>query len=143
MKHHSPSSSSEHDFSTVYRANSAMVLEPLVWNTSPGACDVEPPAANSGPCSMTTTSDQPRRTSSSASEQPTIPAPMIATRGVDANVGISSRDRNGAGDRAIADPLGSDSGALPDHGIQADHLASFSATHLSPASSALIPWLVM
>src|SRR5688572_29964731 len=106
LKHHSPSSSSEHDFSTVYRANSAMVLEPLVWNTRPGAWEVEPPAANNGPCSMTTTSDQPRRTSSSASEQPTMPAPMIATRGLDGTRSDSSFDENGAGDQAIADPEG-------------------------------------
>ncbi len=55
----------------------------------------------------------------------------------------SSRDGNGAGDRAIADPAGSGSEGALDHGIQAVHFASFSATHLSPASSALIPWLVM
>ena len=56
----------------------------------------------------------------------------------------SSMDVNGVGDRRDRRPLASSaSGAAPDHGIQADHLASFSATHLSPASSALIPWLVM
>ena len=35
-KHHCPSSSSALNLSTVYRANSAIVLEPLVWKTRPG-----------------------------------------------------------------------------------------------------------
>src|SRR4051794_10210841 len=80
-KHHCPSSDSEVNLSTVYRANSAIVLEPLVWNTRPGAWDVEPPVAKRRPWSTTVTSAQPRSTSSSASEQPTMPAPMITTRG--------------------------------------------------------------
>ena len=33
----------------------------LIWNMSPGACEVEPPVSHSGPCSTRTTSDQPRR----------------------------------------------------------------------------------
>ncbi len=58
-----------------------MVLDPLVWNTRPGACEVEPPVANSGPRSRTVTSVQPRLVSSSANEVPTIPAPMTMTLG--------------------------------------------------------------
>ena len=49
----------------------------------------------------------------------------------------------GVGDWAIADPVAAQVGRDAGHGIQADHLASLSATHLSPASSAVIPWLVM
>ena len=92
------------DFSTVYRANSAIVLDPLVWKTSPGACDVEPPAANSGPWSRTVTSVQPRMTSSSASEQPTIPAPMITTRGA-LVMGVRTGYAAGGGFRGTASPI--------------------------------------
>src|SRR5919108_4061306 len=57
-----------------------MVLEEFVWKTRPGACEVEPPVAGSGPWSTTVTSVQPRAESSSASAAPTTPAPMITTR---------------------------------------------------------------
>src|SRR5215212_9802551 len=80
-KHHSPSSVSETSFSTVYRAYSVIDFDGFVWKIRPGACDVEPPAAHSRPCSTTTTFVQPRSVSSSASPVPTIPAPMITTRG--------------------------------------------------------------
>src|SRR3712207_838261 len=63
-----------------------MVLEALVWKTSPGACDVEPPVSGRGPWSTTVTRSQPRAVSSSARLAPTIPAPMMTTRGV---VGIA------------------------------------------------------
>src|SRR3712207_1569303 len=59
-----------------------MVLEALVWKTSPGACDVEPPVSGRGPWSTTVTRSQPRAVSSSARLAPTIPAPMMTTRGV-------------------------------------------------------------
>src|SRR6478609_7371110 len=58
-----------------------MVLDWLFWNTRPGACDVEPPASSSGPCSTTVMSFQPRLASSSARLVPTMPAPMMTTRG--------------------------------------------------------------
>lgn len=63
-----------------------MVLDGPVWKTRPGACEVEPPGAGSGPCSRTVTSVQPRAVSSSASEQPTMPAPMTTTRELFAGV---------------------------------------------------------
>mgnify|MGYP006206834845 CR=1 FL=1 len=44
-----------------------------------GKDDVDPPAAQRGPCSKTVTSVQPRCVNSSASAQPTIPAPMMTT----------------------------------------------------------------
>ncbi len=50
---------SEPKSSTVWRAKSVMVAEPLCWNTSPGACDVEPPVSHSGPWSSSTTSLRP------------------------------------------------------------------------------------
>src|SRR4028118_2210195 len=59
-----------------------MVLEALVWKTSPGACDVEPPVSGRGPWSTTVTRSQPRAVTSSARLAPTIPAPMMTTRGV-------------------------------------------------------------
>ncbi len=59
-----------------------MVLDGLVWNTSPGAWEVEPPGSSSGPCSMTVMSFQPRWMSSSARFAPTMPAPMMMTREV-------------------------------------------------------------
>src|SRR3954453_22649302 len=59
-----------------------MVLDGFVWNTSPGACELEPPARCSGPCSRTVTFLQPRAANSSARLAPTIPAPMMTTRGV-------------------------------------------------------------
>src|SRR3712207_3151277 len=59
-----------------------MVLEALVWKTNPGACDVEPPVSGRGPWSTTVTRFQPRAVSSSARLAPTIPAPMMTTRGV-------------------------------------------------------------
>src|SRR3954469_24748793 len=58
-----------------------MVFDGFVWNTRPGACEEEPPVANSGPWSTTVTSVQPRSVSSSASALPTTPAPMMTTRG--------------------------------------------------------------
>ena len=69
------------NFSTVYFANSVMVLDGLVWKTRPGACDDDPPVVNKGPRSSTVTSVQPRAVSSSASDVPTIPAPMTTTLG--------------------------------------------------------------
>src|SRR5918998_798477 len=59
-----------------------MVLEALVWKTSPGACEVEPPDSGRGPWSTTVTRSQPRTVSSYARFAPTIPAPMMTTRGV-------------------------------------------------------------
>src|ERR671921_1864864 len=59
-----------------------MVFEALVWKTSPGACEVEPPVSGRGPWSTTVTRSQPRTVSSSARLAPTIPAPMMTTRGV-------------------------------------------------------------
>src|SRR5918997_1143918 len=59
-----------------------MVLEALVWKTSPGACDVDPPVSGRVPWSTTVTRSQPRAVSSSARLAPTIPAPMMTTRGV-------------------------------------------------------------
>ena len=67
-----------------------MVFEGLVWNTSPGACDVEPPVANSGPRSTTVTSVQPRSVSSSAREVPTMPAPITTTLGMAGPLRFSS-----------------------------------------------------
>src|SRR2546423_250878 len=58
---------------TVYRANSVIVFDALVWNTRPGACEEEPPVANSGPWSTTVTPVHPRLVSSSATAQPTTP----------------------------------------------------------------------
>src|SRR3954464_15673503 len=58
-----------------------MVFDGFVWNTRPGACELEPPGANSGPWSTTVTWVQPRSVSSSASALPTTPAPMTTTRG--------------------------------------------------------------
>src|SRR3954451_8670212 len=63
-----------------------MVFEALVWKTSPGACEVDPPVSGRGPWSTTVTRSQPRAVSSSARLAPTIPAPMMTTRGV---VGIA------------------------------------------------------
>src|SRR5919107_6090445 len=59
-----------------------MVFDGLTWNTSPGACEVEPPVSGRGPWSTTVTRSQPRVVSSSARLAPTIPAPMMTTRGV-------------------------------------------------------------
>src|SRR6478735_994117 len=59
-----------------------MERDGLVWKTSPGAWEVEPPGVASGPCSTTVMSVQPRSTSSSARLAPTMPAPMISTRGL-------------------------------------------------------------
>src|SRR6478735_10787502 len=59
-----------------------MERDGLVWKTSPGAWEVEPPGVASGPCSTTVMSVQPRLTSSSARLAPTMPAPMITTRGL-------------------------------------------------------------
>src|ERR1700761_246551 len=62
-----------------------MVLLGLVWNTSPGACPVDPPGrvvlVGRGPWSSTVTLVQPRPVSSSARAQPTMPAPITTTRG--------------------------------------------------------------
>src|SRR4051812_12629350 len=73
--------SSSRNFETVYFANSVIVLDAFVWNTRPGACDVDPPVRGSGPWSSTVTSAQPRAVSSSARFAPTMPAPMITTVG--------------------------------------------------------------
>lgn len=82
LKAHPSGCRSEPNFSTVYFANAVMVFDGLVWNTSPGACEVEPPVANSGPRSTTVTSVQPRTVSSSAREVPTIPAPITTILGI-------------------------------------------------------------
>src|SRR3712207_5733074 len=37
-----------------------IVRDGFVWKMIPGACEVEPPVSNSGPCSSTTTSVSPR-----------------------------------------------------------------------------------
>src|SRR6478735_7625069 len=84
LKQLTPSSVRERSFSTVYLANSAMDLDGLVWKTRPGACDVEPPGMFNGPWSRTVMLFHPRATSSSARLVPTIPAPMMTVRGVDA-----------------------------------------------------------
>ena len=75
--------SSETNFSTVYRARSLITFAELVWKTSPGACELDPPVAGNGPWSTTVMSLQPRPDSSSASAAPTTPAPMMTTRGSD------------------------------------------------------------
>src|SRR3954468_579666 len=67
-------------FRTVASAVSVMNRDVLVRLIKPGACDDEPPVANSGPLSTTVTSGSPRSTSSSASAAPTTPAPMITKR---------------------------------------------------------------
>src|SRR3954449_851044 len=67
-------------FRTVASAVSVMNRAVLVRLIKPGACDDEPPVANSGPLSTTVTSGSPRSTSSSASAAPTTPAPMITNR---------------------------------------------------------------
>ncbi len=66
----------------VARRTRVIVFDGLVWNTSPGAWEVEPPVANSGPRSTTVTSVQPRAVSSSASDVPTMPAPITTTLGM-------------------------------------------------------------
>ena len=86
LKQLSPSDSSETNFSTVYFANRVIDFDGLVWKTSPGAWDVEPPGRSSGPCSTTVISVQPSETSSSARLVPTMPAPMMTTRGADSMV---------------------------------------------------------
>ncbi len=48
--HAGPSSVSSPEYrSTEYCARRHIVREPFVWNTSPGACEVEPPVSKSGP----------------------------------------------------------------------------------------------
>src|SRR5690606_215502 len=54
-----------------------------VWKTSPGACELEPPVANRGPCSTTRTSEIPSSARWYAVLLPTMPAPMIKTWGLD------------------------------------------------------------
>ena len=55
--HAGPSSVSSPEYSsTEYCASRHIVREPFVWNTSPGACEVDPPVSNSGPWSRTSTS---------------------------------------------------------------------------------------
>ncbi len=45
-----PSSVSSPEYSsTEYCASRHIVRDPFVWNTSPGAWEVEPPVSNSGP----------------------------------------------------------------------------------------------
>jgi glycine/D-amino acid oxidase-like deaminating enzyme len=63
-------------------AKAHIVFDGLVAKTSPGACDVEPPVAKRGPRSTTVTSVQPRAVNSSASDVPTMPAPMTTTLGM-------------------------------------------------------------
>ena len=46
-------------------AKAVIVFEGLVWNTNPGACEVDPPVANRGPQSTRVTS-VPRRTTREA-----------------------------------------------------------------------------
>ena len=70
----------------MYFANRVIDFDGLVWKTNPGAWDVEPPGRSSGPCSTTVISVQPRETSSSARLVPTMPAPMMTTRGADSMV---------------------------------------------------------
>lgn len=82
LKAAKPSRVSEESLWTVYAASSAIVREGLVWKTSPGAWEVDPPVSGMEPWSRTVTSAQPRRVSSSARLAPTIPAPMTTTRGV-------------------------------------------------------------
>src|SRR3712207_4443863 len=67
-----------------------MVLDGLVWKTSPGACEVEPPASKSGPWSTTTTSLHPSPVRCSAALQPTMPAPMITTLALSSTLGPPS-----------------------------------------------------
>ena len=97
FRHHRPSSSSDAAFSIVYIAKPCIVFDAFVWKMIPGAWLVEPPVLNSPPCSTTVTSVQPRRTSSSAREQPTMPAPMITTRGVRAMVAVRIRGATSVG----------------------------------------------
>jgi hypothetical protein len=49
LRHHRPSSSKVAAFSIVYRANSVIVFEALVWKMIPGAWLVEPPVWNNDP----------------------------------------------------------------------------------------------
>ena len=44
----------------IHFASSVIVRDGLSWNISPGACEVEPPVSQSGPCSIRTTSSHPR-----------------------------------------------------------------------------------
>src|SRR3954452_9318896 len=80
-EHGRPSSSSEDSPSTVVRASCVIVCDGLSWNTSPGACDVEPPVSHSGPWSTTTMSDQPSSARWRATLAPAIPAPPTTTPG--------------------------------------------------------------
>jgi hypothetical protein len=75
----------------VYWAKPCIVFDALVWKMIPGAWLLDPPVLNSRPCSTTVTSDQPRSTSSSAIEHPTMPAPMMTTRGFPAMVPVRIR----------------------------------------------------
>src|SRR6266545_7866228 len=76
-QHGSPSNRSPWYSATVSCAMRQVVREPLVWNTSPGACEVEPPVSNSGPWSSTSTSDWPSSASCQAALAPTMPQPTI------------------------------------------------------------------
>src|SRR6476659_7878485 len=139
-KHHCPASVSPSYFSTVYRANSVIVFEPFVWNTSPGAWLDEPPAAQRVPWSTTVTSVQPRAVSSSARFAPTIPAPMIATLGP----ATSALALQGCG-RVPAEPadtLRSERAgpAAQPAGIHAFHLASFALAQSSAALAYRFAW---
>src|SRR5256885_7247659 len=60
-------------------AKRVMVRELLIENTSPGACDVEPPVSAEAARSSTITSEHPSSARCSAIADPTIPAPTITT----------------------------------------------------------------
>ena len=143
LRHHRPSSSSDVAFSTVYLAKPCMVFEALVWKMIPGAWLVDPPVLKRRPCSTTVTSDQPRNPSSSASEHPTMPAPMITTRGVLAICVV----RPAPGIRMAAGPGTAPPsrwlGPAQEAGIQGFQTASFSATHFSAAAARSMFSLVM
>ena len=55
----SPSTSSVVYSATDSWAIRHIIREPLVWNASPGACELEPPVSNNGPWSSTSTSRSP------------------------------------------------------------------------------------
>src|SRR6476661_4085855 len=105
LKQLTPSSVRDSSFSTVYLANRAMDLEGLVWKTSPGACEVEPPGMLRGPWSRTVMLFQPRVTSSSARLVPTMPAPIMTMRGDDSK-GVSP---------AALRVMSAGGGCLPEH----------------------------
>lgn len=101
---------SELSFSIVNCANSVIDFDGFEENTSPGACEVEPPGMPKGPCSMTSVFVQPNCASSSARLAPTMPAPMMMTRGAECGIACSlkvQKVRNGVAFDARTVPVDS------------------------------------